>query len=120
MPVFDVKIEFTESGQARVLSSTQRLAQEAAHVRRAMADAGRSGADAMERIGSSAEDAAEKLASLGKTVLGLVGAYQALDKARSFMERGIKVGSEMESYKIGMATLITSMVKLEDGQGHLL
>lgn len=61
-----------------------------------------------------------RIASLSRKILGFVSAYKALGEMKDFAKRGIEFNSSIESSRIGMASLITSMVKLEDAQGKTL
>lgn len=69
-------------------------------------------------------DVQDKLERAFKGLVGTIGgvaaAYLSLEKAMSFMRRGIDFNSSIESARIGMASLITSMVKLGDATGRPL
>lgn len=83
-----------------------------------------SGLDAAARSADTLQKGFDRLdariAGAAKQVLALVGAYKALDGVKGFVQRGIEFNSSLESSKIGIATLITSMVDLEDAQGKAL
>lgn len=66
-----------------------------------------------DRLGSS-------IASAAKQVLALVGAYKALEGMKGFVRRGIEFNSTIEQSRIGMASLIATMAKLQDEQGRTL
>ena len=69
---------------------------------------------------SSANRLSGAIASAAKQVLALVGAYKALEGMKGFVQRGIEFNSSMEQSKIAIASMITSMANLEDGQGKVL
>ena len=69
---------------------------------------------------SSASRLSGAIASAAKQVLALVGAYKALEGMKGFAQRGIEFNSSMEQSKIAIASMITSMANLEDGQGKVL
>lgn len=75
---------------------------------------------AADRARASADDLGAAISGATKKVLALVGAYKALDGVKKFVWRGIKFNSTLESSQIGMASIITSMVQLEDAQGKTL
>lgn len=60
------------------------------------------------------------ISSATKRVLALVGAYKTIGAMKNFVQRGIEFNSSIESSRIGIASLITSMVRLEDAQGNAL
>lgn len=62
----------------------------------------------------------QSLKSAAQSVLALVGAYKAIGAMKGFVQRGLEFNSSIESSRIGIASLITSMVKLEDAQGKTL
>lgn len=70
---------------------------------------------------------AQQLTGLGaalkqalRPALSLVAAYTSLRSAIGFIKTGLDFNSSLESSRIGFASLITSMVKLEDAQGNVL
>lgn len=69
---------------------------------------------------SSANRLSGAIAGAAKQVLALVGAYKALEGMKGFAQRGIEFNSSMEQSKIAIASIITSMANLEDGQGKVL
>ncbi len=75
---------------------------------------------AADRAKASADDLGAAISGATKKVLALVGAYKALDGVKNFVRRGIEFNSTLESSQIGMASIITSMVQLEDAQGKTL
>ena len=60
------------------------------------------------------------VANAAKQVLGLVAAYKSLEAVSGFVKRGIEFNSSIEKSTIGMSSLITAMVELEDEQGRVL
>lgn len=72
----------------------------------------------------AAEKASSGLASGLKRAVAamtaLVAGYKSLGAASSFMKTGLDYSSSLEESRIGIATLITSMVKLGDAQGNAL
>lgn len=60
------------------------------------------------------------ISSVTKQILALVGAYKTIGAMKDFVQRGIEFNSSIESSRIGIASLITSMVRLEDAQGNAL
>ncbi len=80
--------------------------------------------DAIAKKADSASDSTNQLgsslASAAKQVLALVGAYKALEGMKGFVRRGIEFNSTIEQSRIGMASLIATMAKLQDEQGRTL
>lgn len=80
--------------------------------------------DAIAKKADSASASTDRLsssiASAAKQVLALVGAYKALEGMKGFVQRGIEFNASLESSRIGIASIITSMVQLEDAQGRIL
>lgn len=80
--------------------------------------------DVIAKKADSASDSANQLgssiASAAKQVLALVGAYKALEGMKGFVQRGIEFNSTIEQSRIGMASLIATMAKLQDEQGRTL
>lgn len=80
--------------------------------------------DAIAKKADSASASTDRLsssiASAAKQVLAMVGAYKALEGMKGFVQRGIEFNASLESSRIGIASIITSMVQLEDAQGRIL
>lgn len=102
MPVFMLELKFDDKG---AVTGIQRLNQ----------------------IGSAASSTESEISKLGQSlkntaqnVLALVGAYKTIGAMKDFIRRGVEFNSSMESSRIGIASLITSMVNLEDAQGRTL
>lgn len=102
MPVFMLELKFDDKG---AVTGIQRLNQ----------------------IGSAASSTESEISKLGQSlkntaqnVLALVGAYKTIGAMKDFVRRGVEFNSSMESSRIGIASLITSMVNLEDAQGRTL
>ena len=81
--------------------------------------------EAQRRIGAfrhrkNAQNAAGNIKSLAKQLLGLVGAYKAVDSAMNFAKRGVEFNASIESSKIGIAAIVTSMATLKNSQGQVL
>ena len=81
----------------------------------------------MKQIGSAASDTENEVRRLGESlknaaqnVLALVGHCKTIGAMKDFVRRGAEFNSYMESGRIGIASLITSMVNLEDAQGRTL
>lgn len=69
---------------------------------------------------ASTDQLGSSIASAAKQVLALVGAYKALEGMKGFVRRGIEFNSTIEQSRIGMASLIATMAKLQDEQGRTL
>lgn len=81
----------------------------------------------LKQIGSAASDTENEVRRLGESlknaaqnVLALVGHCKTIGAMKDFVRRGAEFNSYMESGRIGIASLITSMVNLEDAQGRTL
>lgn len=129
MPIFDLKLD---------ISGLKRESKGAVDAFGGIASAAENAQQAVTNIGSSANRAASPLSTLGKqgesagnkisaamkdaakSVLALVGAYKAVEGMKGFVQRGIEFNSSLELSRIGMASIITSMVQLEDAQGKVL
>lgn len=104
MPVISLKMDISalKSGASQANSTLDAIAKKA------------DGASAStDQLGSS-------IASAAKQVLALVGAYKALEGMKGFVRRGIEFNSTIEQSRIGMASLIATMAKLQDEQGRTL
>lgn len=80
--------------------------------------------DAIAKKADSASASTDRLsssiASAAKQILALAGAYKALEGMKGFVQRGIEFNSTIEQSRIGMASLIATMAKLQDEQGRTL
>lgn len=74
----------------------------------------------VQGVQRSVDDLGGSFASAAKQVLALVGAYQALEGMKGFVQRGVEFNSTIEQSRIGMGSLITAMVTLQDEQGRVL
>lgn len=81
----------------------------------------------LKQIGSAASSTESEIRKLGQSlknaaqnVLALVGHCKTIGAMKDFVRRGAEFNSYMESGRIGIASLITSMVNLEDAQGRTL
>ena len=69
---------------------------------------------------ASTDQLGSSIASAAKQILALAGAYKALEGMKGFVQRGIEFNSTIEQSRIGMASLIATMAKLQDEQGRTL
>lgn len=104
MPVISLKMD---------ISALKTGANQASSTLDAIAKKADSASASTDRLGSS-------IASAAKQVLALVGAYKALEGMKGFVRRGIEFNSTIEQSRIGMASLIATMAKLQDEQGRTL
>lgn len=104
MPVISLKMD---------ISALKTGANQANSTLDAIAKKADSASASTDRLGSS-------IASAAKQVLALVGAYKALEGMKGFVQRGIEFNSTIEQSRIGMASLIATMAKLQDEQGRTL
>ena len=104
MPVISLKMD---------ISALKTGANQANSTLDAIAKKADSASASTDRLGSS-------IASAAKQVLALVGAYKALEGMKGFVRRGIEFNSTIEQSRIGMASLIATMAKLQDEQGRTL
>lgn len=74
----------------------------------------------VQGVQKSVDELGGSFASAAKQVLALVGAYQALEGMKGFVQRGVEFNSSIEQSRIGMGSLITAMVTLQDEQGRVL
>lgn len=104
MPVISLRMDISalKSGASQASSTLDAIAKKAD-----------SASDSTNQLGSS-------IASAAKQVLALVGAYKALEGMKGFVQRGIEFNSTIEQSRIGMASLIATMAKLQDEQGRTL
>lgn len=104
MPAISLKMDISalKSGASQANSTLDAIAKKA------------DGASAStDQLGSS-------IASAAKQILALAGAYKALEGMKGFVQRGIEFNSTIEQSRIGMASLIATMAKLQDEQGRTL
>lgn len=127
MPVFNLELRFNDRGALEAVNQINNIADAADNATDAIDNLGDSGSSSgrelarMGNTGSKAADAiADKMKKVAGQVLGLVAAFTAVDKAMGFMNRGLEFNASLEQSQIGIASLITSMVKLQDAQGKLL
>lgn len=106
MPVFNLQLQFDEKGAVVAIRHLNDVANAADRTKDATVKAG--------------NEMGDSIWSVTKKLTGLIGAYKSLEKAMGFLKRGIDLNSSLEQSKIGIATLITSMAKLEDAQGRAL
>lgn len=104
MPVISLKMD---------ISALKTGANQASSTLDAIAKKADSASASTDRLSSS-------IASAAKQVLALVGAYKALEGMKGFVQRGIEFNSTIEQSRIGMASLIATMAKLQDEQGRTL
>ncbi len=102
MPVFMLELKFDDKG---AVTGIQRLNQ--------IGSAASSTESEIRKLGQSLKNTAQN-------VLALVGAYKTIGAMKDFVRRGVEFNSSIESSRIGIASLITSMVNLEDAQGRTL
>ena len=104
MPAISLKMDISalKSGASQANSTLDAIAKKA--------DGARASTD---QLGSS-------IASAAKQILALAGAYKALEGMKGFVQRGIEFNSTIEQSRIGMASLIATMAKLQDEQGRTL
>lgn len=127
MPVFNLELKFDDRGTLQAVNQIDRVTGAADGATRAINNLGdsasRNGRD-LSRMGDTGSKAADAISAAMKKaagqVLALVGAFTAVNKAMDFMNRGLEFNASLEQSQIGIASLITSMVKLQDAQGNLL
>lgn len=127
MPVFALKMEFDEKGALVAIRQLRNVADMAGSAQKAVKGVG-SGASqvtpALTALGSQGTRAGNEISaamkSAAKSILALVGAYKAVDAAMNFVQRGVEFNASIESSKIGIASIITSMASLQDSQGRVL
>lgn len=112
MPVFQVKLEFDDKGAVKAVSSFNSISKAAESVTRNFGGIGRSGGAAFREVGDAARDASSQVYAYAKQLAGLLGVYKALGAAKGFIQRGVEFNSQIETAKIGMASLISSQMKL--------
>lgn len=64
--------------------------------------------------------ARQNITRLATSVAGLISVYKALEVASSFMREGFKFSAEMETARIGIASVISATTDLVDSQGNML
>lgn len=127
MPVFNLELKFDDKGALQAVRKIEGVAGAANDATDAVNKLGKSASSngqALSRMGSAGGSAADAIANKMKKaaaeVLALVGAFKAVQGAMDFMNRGLEFNANLEQSQIGIASLITSMVKLEDAQGKVL
>lgn len=127
MPVFNLELKFDDKGALQAVNQIDKvtgaadgatraidnLGNSSSRNGKALSDMGKKGELSLKDLKEAAEDAAKK-------VLVLVGAFKTVQGAMSFMNRGLEFNAQLEQSQIGITSLITSMVKLQDAQGNLL
>lgn len=127
MPVFNLELQFDDKGSLQAVKQIDNITGAANGATRAIDNLGNSSSrngQALSQMGDKGSRAADAIGSAMKKaagqVLALVGAFTAVSKAMDFMNRGLEFNAQLEQSQIGITSLITSMVKLQDAQGNLL
>lgn len=129
MPIFDLKLDIfgLKRESKGAVDAFGGIASAAENAQQAVTNIGSSAtrtAGPLSTLGKQGKDAGNKISAAmkdaAKSVLALVGAYKAVEGMKGFVQRGIEFNSSIESSRIGMASIITSMVQLEDAQGKVL
>lgn len=127
MPVFNLELQFDDSGALTAVRQIDNIAKAsygASKKVKGIGEDAKNSSSEVSKMGEKGAAAADKITSAMKKaatqVLALVGAYKAVNGAMSFVNRGMQFNSSLEQSKIGIASIITSMVKLEDVQGNVL
>lgn len=102
MPVFALELKFDDKGSVVAVKRLNQIGSAASDTE-----------NEVRRLGESLKNAAQN-------VLALVGHCKTIGAMKDFVRRGAEFNSYMESGRIGIASLITSMVNLEDAQGRTL
>ena len=83
--------------------------------------------DALEEVSNAAADAqknanqmCDAFADAAKSILAVVAGFKALNSLHDFAQRGVAFNSSMEQSRIGIASILTTMTKLQDSQGRVL
>lgn len=118
MPGIVVGIDVSEFNKK--LSAAQQAVNGLSSVLKVVPREAQSAGSALSDTGKNAQNAAGNIKSLAKQLLGLVGAYKAVDSAMNFAKRGVETNASWEQSKIGIASVIASVNQLEDAQGNLL
>lgn len=118
MPGIVVGIDVSEFNKK--LSAAQQAVNGLSSVLKVVPREAQSVGSALSDTGKNAQNAAGNIKSLAKQLLGLVGAYKAVDSAMNFAKRGVETNASWEQSKIGIASVIASVNQLEDAQGNLL
>lgn len=118
MPGIVVGIDVSEFNKK--LSAAQQAVNGLSSVLKVVPRETQSAGSALSDTGKNAQNAAGNIKSLAKQLLGLVGAYKAVDSAMNFAKRGVEMNASWEQSKIGIASVIASVNQLEDAQGNLL
>ena len=127
MPGYDISIDLHALNADKAASAIDQVTRSASQAEKALGGIGAESAKAASQtveLGRRGKDAGEAITTAmkgaAKSVLALVGAYKAVEGMKGFVQRGIEFNSSVESSRIGMASIITSMVQLEDAQGKVL
>lgn len=118
MPGIVVGIDVSEFNKK--LSAAQQAVNGLSSVLKVVPREAQSAGSALSDTGKNAQNAAGNIKSLAKQLLGLVGAYKAVDSAMNFAKRGVEFNSSIESSRIGIASIINSMATLQNSQGQVL
>lgn len=118
MPGIVVGIDVSEFNKK--LSAAQHAVNGLSSVMKVVPREAQSAGSALSDTGKNAQNAAGNIKSLAKQLLGLVGAYKAVDSAMNFAKRGVEFNSSIESSRIGIASIINSMATLQNSQGQVL
>lgn len=118
MPGIVVGIDVSEFNKK--LSAAQQAVNGLSSVLKVVPREAQSAGSALSDTGKNAQNAAGNIKSLAKQLLGLVGAYKAVDSAMNFAKRGVEFNASIESSKIGIAAIVTSMATLKNSQGQVL
>lgn len=118
MPGIVVGIDVSEFNKK--LSAAQQAVNGLSSILKVVPREAQSAGSALSDTGKNAQNAAGNIKSLAKQLLGLVGAYKAVDSAMNFAKRGVEFNSSIESSRIGIASIINSMATLQNSQGQVL
>lgn len=127
MPIFNLELRFDDNGSLKAVRSMDSISASASNASQAVDKVGESSARSAREVQEFGRDSVKavdaisgKMKSLVKDVIALAAAYGSVKSAMSFMNRGLQLNSSMEQSQIGIASLITSMVKIQDEQGKIL
>ncbi len=127
MPGYDISIDLHALNADKAASAIDQVTRSASQAEKALGGIGAESAKAASQtveLGRRGKDAGEAITTAmkdaAKSVLALVGAYKAVEGMKGFVQRGLEFNASLESSRIGMASIITSMVQLEDAQGKVL
>ena len=123
MPVFNFAFRFDNKGARGVVEQLRKVSDEAGKAQHAVEGVGsgaRGAGGGLKALSNDAKSVTSNIKNMAGQLLALVGAYKALGEVKSFVTRGIEFNAAIESSKIGIAAIITSMATLQDAQGHVL